>query len=251
MKKTVLEIKTLKITGTKGFSLLAGVNREIIPQHVTKLTTSLDKMGVIRPVVVATFDFLDGTMTTYIIDGQHLYHALMRVGWDVPYKTIEIKDTVDLAEHLALLNNSSKSWQMKDYIKVWSNVNKDYVKLNKYFNTYDIELSQVAEILMNNTCNGTVGGSHISTSIKKGEFRIDDEKRGTMLLNYITDALKIVKRMDRMSNKLFIASYVNFVNTYDGYDHKQFLANLKLNKDKFKTITQDPEEYKKLLKSIS
>ena len=41
------------------------------------------------------------------------------------------------------------------------------------------------------------------------------------------------------------------INSYDRYDHKQFLANLKLNKDKFKTVTQDPEEYKKLLKSIS
>ena len=250
MNKT-LEIKTLKMTGSKGFSLLAGVNRPIIPQHVTKLATSLDAIGIIRPVVVAKFDFLDGVMNTYIIDGQHLYHALMRVGWDVPYKTIEIKNTVDLAEHLALLNSSSKSWTMKDYILVWSNINKDYVKLSKYFNTYDIELSQVAEILMNNTCGNYSGGSNISSVIKKGEFVIDDEKRGVTLLNYVTDALKIVKRMDRMSNKLFIFTYVNFINTCDKYDHKQFLANLKLNKEKFKTITLDPEEYKKLLKSIS
>lgn len=251
MNKKTLTIKTLKMSGNKGFALLAGVNRPIIPMHVTKLAASIDKMGIVRPVVVATFDFIDGNKTTYIIDGQHLYHAIMRMGWDVPYVEIEIKDDVSLASHLALLNSSSKSWTMKDYILVWSGIHKDYTKLSKYFNTYDIELSQVAEILMNNTCNGTVGGSHISTSIKKGEFRIDDERRGVMLLNYITDALKIVKRMDRMSNKLFIASYVNFVNTYDGYDHKQFLANLKLNKEKFKTITQDPEEYKKLLKSIS
>ena len=250
MKNKTLTIKTLKMSGSKGFALLAGVNRPIIPQQVTKLSTSLDKMGIVRPVVVSTISFIDGNKTTYIIDGQHLYHALMRLGWDVPYVEIDIKDNVDLAEHLALLNSSSKSWTMKDYILVWSNVNKDYVKLSKYFNTYDIELSQVAEILMNNTCSGTIGGSHVSSLIKKGEFAIDDEKRGVTLLNYVTDALKLVKRMDRMSNKLFISSYVNFINSYDKYDHKQFLANLKLNKDKFKTVTLDPEEYKKLLKSI-
>jgi hypothetical protein len=139
---------------------------------------------------------------------------------------------------------------MKDYILVWSGIKKDYVKLNKYFNTYDIELSQVAELLMNNTCNGNVGGSHVSTSIKKGEFAINDEKTAVFLLNCVTDALKLVKRMDRMSNRMFIATYVNFINSYNKYDHKQFLVNLKLNKDKFKTLTQDPEEYKKLLKSI-
>ena len=162
MKKTVLEIKTLKITGTKGFSLLAGVNRPVIPQHVTKLAASIEAMGVIRPVVVARFDFLDGVMNTYIIDGQHLYHALMRMGWDIPYTEVVIKDNLDLAEHLALLNSSSKSWTMKDYITVWANVNKDYVKLNKYFNTYDIELMQLAEILMNNYCMNSGFSSSIS-----------------------------------------------------------------------------------------
>jgi hypothetical protein len=250
MNKKTLTIKTLKMSGSKGFALLAGVNRPIIPQQVTKLASSIDMMGIVRPVVVSTFDFIDGNKTTYIIDGQHLYHALMRMGWDVPYVEIDIKDNVSLASHLALLNSSSKSWTMKDYILVWSGIKKDYVKLSKYFNTYDIELSQVAEILMNNTCTGNTGGSHVSKLIKKGEFAIDDEKRGVTILNYVTDALKLVKRMDRMSNKMFIASYVNFVNTCDRYDHKQFLANLKLNKDKFKTVTLDPEEYKKLLKSI-
>jgi len=250
MKHKNLEIKHLSLTGSRGFALLAGTNRDIIPNHVTKMCNSIDKMGVIRPVVVATFDFLTGDPVTYIIDGQHLYHACMRLGYNVPYTEIQINDSVDLAEKLALLNNSSKSWSMHDYIKVWSNVEKDYVKLNRYFNTYDIELSQVADILMNNQCRFNLGGTNISGPIKRGEFKINDEKKGVFLLDCITDALKIIKRMDRMSNKLFISSYVNFINTCYLYDHKLFLANLKVNKDKFKMITQDPEEYNKLIKSI-
>jgi hypothetical protein len=249
MKKT-LEIKTLKITGSKGFSVLAGINRAIVPSHVTKLSNSLEKMGVVRPVVVSTIDFVDGSKKVYIIDGQHLYHALMRMGWDIPYTEISIKDSVDLAEHLALLNASSKSWSMKDYITVWSNVNKDYVKLNKYFNTYDIELNQLADVLMNNSCNANTNNI-ISRVIKRGEFIIDDEKRGVYLLNCITDALKIIPRMDRLSNKMFISSFVNFINTCVKYDHAQFMSSLKVHKDKFKLSTQDQEEFKKLLKSIS
>ena len=249
MKKT-LEIITLKTTGNKGFSVLAGINRAIVPSHVTKLANSLEKMGVVRPVVVSTIDFVDGSKKTYIIDGQHLYHALMRMGWDIPYKEIPIKDSVDLAEHLALLNASSKSWSMKDYITVWSNVNKDYVKLNKYFNTYDIELNQLADVLMNNSCNANTNNI-ISKVIKRGEFTIDYEKRSVYLLNCITDALKIIPRMDRLSNKMFISSFVNFINTCVNYDHAQFMSSLKVHKDKFKLSTQDQEEFKKLLKSIS
>jgi hypothetical protein len=251
MKKT-LEIKTLKITGSKGFSVLAGINRAIVPSHVTKLASSLDKMGVIRPVVVSSFDFIDGKKTTYIIDGQHLYNALMRVGWDIPYTEIEIKNTVELAEHLALLNSSSKSWTIMDYIKVWSNVSKDYVTLNKYFNIYDIELMQLAEILKNNTCAFSGGQNNsISKFIKKGEFKVENEKEAVFTLNCVTDALKIVPRLDRMSNRLFIASFVNFMFGNSKYDHKHFMNSLKVNKDKFKLSTQDPEEFKNLLKSIS
>jgi hypothetical protein len=249
MKKT-LEIKTLKTTGSKGFSVLAGINRAIVPSHVTKLANSLEKMGVVRPVVVSTIDFVDGSKKTYIIDGQHLYHALMRMGWDIPYTEIVIKDSVDLAEHLALLNASSKSWSMRDYITVWANVNKDYVKLNKYFNTYDIELNQLADVLMNNSCNAN-SNNVISRVIKRGEFTIDDEKRSVYLLNCVTDALKIIPRMDRLSNKMFISSFVNFINTCVKYDHAQFMSSLKVHKDKFKLSTQDQEEFKKLLKSIS
>jgi hypothetical protein len=246
-----LIVKTLNIASSKGFSVLAGINRPITPAHVTKLASSLEKMGVVRPVVVANIDFVSGTPTNYIIDGQHLYHALMRMGWDIPYKEIEIKDAVDLAEHLAFLNASSKSWTMKDYITVWANVNKDYVKLNKYFNTYDIELNQLADILMNNSCSAHSGGNWIiSRIIKRGEFTIDDEKRAVYLLNCVTDSLKIIPRMDRQSNKLFIASFVNFINTSHSYNHAVFMKNLKNHREKFKLSTQDPEEFKKLLKSI-
>ena len=250
MKHKNLEVKFLKLTGSKGFALLAGTNRDIIPNHVTKMCNSIDKMGVIRPVVVATFDFLTGAPETYIIDGQHLYHACMRLGYDVPYSEITVTDSVDLAEKLALLNNSSKSWSMHDYIKVWSNIEADYIKLNRYFNIYDIELSQVADVLMNQQCRFSLGGTSVSPCIKRGEFRINDETRSVFLLDCITDALKVIIRMDRMSNKLFIASYVNFINSCNSYSHAKFIANLKLNKDKFKMVTQDPEEYNKLIKSI-
>jgi hypothetical protein len=139
---------------------------------------------------------------------------------------------------------------MKDYITVWANVNKDYVKLNKYFNTYDIELNQLADVLMNNSCNAN-SNNVISRVIKRGEFKIDDEKRSVYLLNCVTDALKIIPRMDRLSNKMFISSFVNFINTCVKYDHAQFMSSLKVHKDKFKLSTQDQEEFKKLLKSIS
>ena len=40
--------------------LLAGINRPIIPAQVTKLAKSIDKMGFIRPIVVAKISFISG-----------------------------------------------------------------------------------------------------------------------------------------------------------------------------------------------
>jgi hypothetical protein len=246
-----LEIKFLKATGQKGFSVLAGINRPVYPSHVTKMAESIEKMGIIRPIVVSTISFLTGSPIQYIIDGQHLYNACIRLGDDIPYTEIEVKNEQDLAEKLALLNNSSKSWSMKDYLTVWSNIRADYKKLNHYMNVYDIELSQVAEIFSNGYCSNSIGGNgQVSKMIKRGDFKIKDEQKGLFILECITDALKIVPRMDRSSNKLFIASYVNFINAYPNYIHKNYMQKLQANKDKFKLVTLDPEEYQKLLKSI-
>ena len=59
-------------TGRKQLMLLAGINRPIIPNQVTKLAESLSKMGCIRPIVTAYISFLD-TKGWYIIDGQHRF----------------------------------------------------------------------------------------------------------------------------------------------------------------------------------
>jgi hypothetical protein len=248
MKK--LEIKSLSIKAKKGFTLLSGINRPIIPAHVTKMAESVDEIGIVRPIVVARMDFISGEERTYIIDGQHLYMALLRLNNDMPYVEIEIKDSYELAAALAKLNNSSKSWSMQDYITVWSNIEEDYKTLAELHNVYDIELSQLAEILMDNAASHSVGRKTIHHSIKKGEFIINDREKGIELLDCITDALKVIPRLDRVSNKMFISSYVHHMNNTPHYDHNLFMKGLSENKRKFSLATQDLNEFKKAFKSL-
>lgn len=247
-----MNIKVLKNDASrKSFSLLAGINRPVNPSHVTKLAKSVDKMGIIRPVVVAKIAFVTGKLTTYIIDGQHLYHALIRNEKDIPYVEIEVKDEKDLVEKIALLNASSKSWTMVDYMTAWSAVHDDYKKLFKYYNTYDLDLSQLATILHSGM--GATSGGVASKVIKDGSFRIKNEQERIKVLNCITDVLKKVPRMDRMSNRMFIYSYVQFYNTNQSkYNHSQFLNWMEKNKAKLILVTQDTEQIVKLLeKSIN
>lgn len=236
-KQILNNLKWITINSNIKLNYLAGINRAIIPIQVTKLAKSLELIGVIRPIVIAEISFLTGKAVKYIIDGQHLFNALIRLGWDIPYVTIQVKDKQDLVEKIALLNSSSKTWSIQDYVTAWSSLKPDYVKLNHYFQVYDIELSMIAAVLSNNSNNG----SNISRIIKSGKFNIKNEKDNVEILNYVTDMLKVVPRMNRYENKYACNEFVKFVRNskcYDQKKHDKFIAQLTKNKEKFILATQ-------------
>jgi len=230
-----MKLQILKKDSKQSFCYLAGINRAINPAQVTKLAESVNKMGIIRPVVVAYIAFVDGIKKLYIIDGQHLFNALIRNNMDIPYVIIEVKDKTDLVEKIALLNASSKNWTMLDYITAWASLSQDYVKLNHYYQVYDIDLATLATILM----GGSVDGSNTVRTIKNGQFKIVDEKFNVSILDYVTDLLKVIPRMARNDNRYTAREYVKFLRTTKTYNHKKFIDNLKKNKKEFILATQE------------
>ena len=222
------------------FQFLTGINRGINPGQVTKLFKSFLKMGNLRPIIVAKLSFISGKVEYFIIDGQHAYNALLRLGWEIPYVVIEIKDKQELVETIALLNASSKSWTIQDYVTAWASLVPDYIKLNRYFEIYDIELNFIASILSNTTVGS---GSIITKKIKSGEFRIQDEEKNVDIINGLTDVLKIIPRLNRFENRFVSSEYVNFRRTAgSSYNHKSFLKNLDKNKQKFILATHEQEK---------
>ena len=230
----------IKINGSKSVKYLAGLNRSIMPSQVTKLATSVDKMGIIRPVVLTEISFIDGKIGWYIIDGQHLFNACLRNGIDVPYVMIDVKDKSDLVDKIALLNASSKSWTMQDYITAWSSLKDDYIRLNHYFQVYDFELIMIASVL-----NGISiprrggGGSPVVKKIKSGEFTIINEEKTVQLLNYLTDALRVIRRQSRDENAYFCSEYIDFYKNSTKYNHDKFISSLKSKKDLFITTLHE------------
>lgn len=230
-----MKLQNLKKDSKQSFYYLAGINRAINPSQVTKLAESVNKMGIIRPVVVADISFIDGKKKTYIVDGQHLFNALIRNNMDIPYVNISVKDKVELVEKIALLNASSKNWALTDYITAWSSLVPDYVKLNHYYQVYDFDMGILSSIL----CNYATDGGNVTKKIKSGEFKIIEETKNVNILNHLTDVLKIVPRMNRMENRYLCREYVKFVRNTSKYNHPKFLENLKKNKKEFILATQE------------
>lgn len=247
VKLPLKNMKWLKADSKQGFNILAGINRPIKPNHVTKLAESLNKMGLVKPVTIAVLDFITGKKEKYLIDGQHTYNGCIRNSMDIAYVEITIKDKQDLVEHIALLNASSKSWTMEDYVLAWSSINPDYIKLNQYFETYDFEISVLADILS----GGMAGsGGTVTRRLKRGEFRIVDEKQNLEIIKNLTDLLKIVPRMNRFENRYLCSEYVKFRRSTKDYNHDLFIKKVQKNKIKFQLATQEAGKLTEMFKSL-
>ncbi len=215
--KTNLKIKFAKMDK---FTALP-MNRAIDSPQVQKLITSIRNMGVLRVVIVTYTNIIDGIWRYYIIDGQHLATALSAIGDDIPYILVDIVDEKDLVDKMALLNSSSKSWILMDYVYAYRTVNPEYMKLLKFKNMFNIEPLMLVS-LANNSNNNAYGNSRI---IKSGEFKINNPNMEIMCKDFNEFFLKI-GRADRWVKHQFLNV---FIQAYGKYNHQQALDNLDKN----------------------
>lgn len=243
-----MNIKLLRTS--QGLKILTNINRAIIPGHVTKLAESLETMGCIRPLVTTVISFIDGKTARYIVDGQHLYHALIRRQEPIFFTDIRIKNQKDLIEKIALLNASSKSWGLVDYVTAWASIKPDYKKLNHYFETYDFDITTLASVLS----GAPVDGSSVTAAVKKGKFNISDEEDNRQILDYITDIFKIIPRMARDQNRYVCREFVQFHRANSAkYNHEKMINSLgkARNRKRLVLATQQQNRLVQIFKSMS
>ena len=232
-------------------ALLSSVNRGVTPSHVTKMAKSVLLLGCIRPVVVAKISFLTGVPVNYIIDGQHLYEALLRLDMPVPYVMIDIKNEKELIEKIALVNSSSKSWNMKDFIHAWAYYIPVYKKLNAFYNRYDLELSILVSILMDLDVSSSIGGASCLKHVKDGTFDIVNEDKALTILAALRDVFTVIKRLDRQQNKYVCSEFVKMYRANEKtYKHNRFMKNLRANVDMFTFATHEADALSMVFKSL-
>ena len=210
--------KELKVKHTNSYSKFSilPMNRGIDSKHVQKMITSIRKMGVIRCVIACTTNIIEGEEKTYIIDGQHLATALEREGQPIPYIEISVTSEEDLIEKMAYLNNSSKSWDLMNYINAWKMIRPDYMKLFKWKNMYDIEVSMLACIASN------MPSIRFGTQpIKNGTFQISNPKAEDMCKAFNDIFLKI-GMADRGVKFQFLNAFMQAYNP--SYSHSKVMA---------------------------
>lgn len=213
-----MNIKTLKITESKkGFSMLEGLNRPIVPSHVNTLANSIKKIGITRPVIVSNMSFISGFPSKFTIDGQHLYHACIKLGIDIPYQEITIENKEDLIEKIALLNASSKSWKFQDYLLAWQSVNSEYKTLAECISNFSkIPPGQVATILSGYSVKVSLKGQKhnnttIVSQIKSGLFTIKNKNVALKTLSFINEFIKTLPKISSLVKKIIIYEYYELI----------------------------------------
>jgi len=222
--------KELKLKLTTDYSKFAvlPMNRGIDSKHVQKMISSIRLMGVVRPVVTTTTNVIEGEVKTYIIDGQHLATALEREGLPIPHVDIAVESEEDLIAKMAYLNNSSKSWDLMNYINAWKMIRPDYMKLFKWKNMYDIEITMLAAIGVNNA-----GIKYTTSTIKTGNFQITNTKAEEMCKAFNDIFLKI-GMSDRSVKFQFLAA---FLQAYGTYNHTKVMSNIEKHMKTVKLLT--------------
>jgi hypothetical protein len=209
------------------------MNRNIDSKQVEALVQSIREMGVTRQVICIKTNCIDGELKTYIIDGQHLVHACQRENIPVEYRYIEIIDQEDIVKKMAFYNNSSKSWQLMDYVNAWMYIHPDYTQLKRYKNLYNLEPLMIAGICNNSdSYNGVYSASDL---IKNGDFRVTNDKSETMCKAFSDLFIKIGKA-DRWVKHQFLRVFIQAYNSKN-YDHNKILNNVDANINTIKAMT--------------
>jgi hypothetical protein len=237
---TTTKMKIKEISDYSKLSVLP-MNRSIDSKHVQRMIKSIRKMGIIRPVVTTTTNIFEGELKTYIIDGQHLATALERENLMVPCIEIEVTSEEDLIEKMAYLNNSSKSWDLMNYINAWKMIRPDYMKLFKWKNMYDIEVSMLAAIGINSY---TMRSN--TQILKTGDFVITNPNAELMCKQFNDIFIKI-GTADRYIKFNFLHA---FLQVGSSYDHQKVLANIDKHMKSIKLISDSTETGNYIRKQI-
>lgn len=253
-----MKIKYLGANATKGFSLLTSINRAIIPAQVSKIAESIQKFKqILRPVIIAYIDFIPEMPTGYyIIDGQHLYTACLRLQMDTPYIELSEKITsiAELIEKIALLNSSSKSWMLDDYIHTWGYYKTEYQEFMSLYNRYNIERTLLAELLHTGVVSGNSqrGASHsVTKSIKDGTFKIRNKSMAITVLDYVTDLRDITKDLGRLNQRQITSCIIEKIKADGGtYNHKVYKAYLMSIKKELILASNDVNVFRELVSKV-
>lgn len=147
----------------KKFDLIAG-NRNLIPGHIAKLTTSILQRNMLpqNPIIV--------NERFQVIDGQHRLEVAKNNDLDVFYIVVP---GARLDEIIAL-NSNNRVWNNMDYINSYaSQGDESFIWLKQFIEDYAISTTQALTFLFGSEGTGP------RAAVRTGRLKLSDEQKDT------------------------------------------------------------------------
>lgn len=208
-----------------------GLNRVVDWKHVKRMAESVVRNGLTRDVIV----MWDKILKKYIIiDGQHLYEALMQLNHNVECRVVE---PTDFTRFMIDLNNTSKPFSLKVYIESWAKSGKkDYQTILDKAKETKIQHSV---LLMAYSLRQRGESTEMA---KNGTFEIVDRQYSETLIGYIKDCLTFLPNTRAFNESLFK------VIKSEKYNHTKMIVNLDKYVPKTKFGTGEKQIFEELMK---
>lgn len=222
--------------------LLHGINRDVVQSHVKTMDRSLQLMGQTRPIITSRFNFVDGVMRRYVIDGQHLGQALYNRDEEMEWMDIKVASEVDLITKLSFFNATSKSWMLSDYVKSWSWLEdkEDFKRLLKLHNMLG---TSVNTLVMNLSLIDPRASKAAGHPVKNGTFEIKSVSIGTKCAKEFAEVTKVLPSSSRVSIRLFCKAFSYWFHEHHiSYDQAKFIKHVQRNLDIIRIFDDSNDE---------
>lgn len=203
------------IQKTEGYNLFKRIsgNRTINKAQVSKLFNSLGE----NPDIAAAIPIIVNEQMQ-IIDGQHRYEALKKLGLPIHYVVIDGLSLKDVQ----IVNSATKTWTPLDYAKSFSELGvEDYDIYLRFRKKYHLSHNILVSYLSSGADDMRGGGNTVQT-FRKGKFKVNDIKTAERLCQQLTEVQQYYNRGD--SRGFALAFKIAAMNPK--YEHQRMLSKV-------------------------
>ncbi len=211
----------MKIQQTEDYTLFKRIsgNRTINKAQVSKLYDSLGnhpEMASAAPIIV--------NEQMQIIDGQHRFEALKKLGLPITYIIME---GLSLRE-VQILNSATKTWTPLDYAKSFSELGyKDYDVYLEFRKKYQLGHNILLAYLSSNkddenALRSRKTGSNTVQTFRDGKFKVANVKVSHVLCQELVDVQQYYKNYD---SRVFALAF-KVAASHPKYDHQRMISKI-------------------------
>jgi len=208
-------------------------NRSLNKSHINKLVESIEENAeslAYNPIIV--------NEKNQIIDGQHRFEAIKRLGLPLHYIVWEGADVEDAQR----LNASSKNWSPIDYAFSYaSQGNKHYQTYLNFRERWGLNHDVLLQYL-------SLEKPMTNTMFKNGHFKATDPKRTDALCSALED---LGEYWPKYKLRSFAIGFKNiWLNPYGKYDHERMLRQVRKHGKRFFQDHSAPTDAERMFEEI-